>query len=363
MSDDLAEVIQTASRRPDAFAVDFRTVFDAAPRPLLLIAADPPKFTMLAVNRAHALSFRTAPEALQGHGVLEVFPPDPSAEVAAFADAIRISLNRVVDTAAVDQMPIRPYAVTGADGVVEERYWSAVNTPVLALDGAVTHIISAVQDVTGEVFERRSEAARSLLMREVDHRARNALAVVQSIIRLTGAPSLETFRRIVDGRVEALARAQTSLAARRWEGAILADIVEAELSAMADSSKFRLLGPQVLLVADQVQALSMIVHELATNARKYGALTAEAGRLTITWSIVPDGGLDIVWREEGGPAVEPPSRRGFGSRLILQLTRQLEGDIQYHWAPEGMRAELRLPRLIEPSGVPDESPWRLGPRP
>jgi len=130
-------------------------------------------------------------------------------------------MDRVVATRAPDQMPIRPYAVTLPSGAAEERYWSAANAPVLGPDGAVTHIVSAVRDATGEVLERRSEEARTLLMREVDHRARNALTVVQSFVRLTDAPTLEDFRQVLDGRVEALARAQTSLAARRWEGATL----------------------------------------------------------------------------------------------------------------------------------------------
>lgn len=343
MSEDMAAPAAAASRPSGPAAVDFSAVFEASPRPLLLIDADPPKFTMRAINRAHAAAFATTPEGLRGHGVFEVFPADPNAEVVAFADAVRVSLNRVMETAAPDKMPIRPYAVADAGGSSEERYWSAINTPLLAPDGTVTHIISAVQDVTGEVLGRRSEAARTLLMKEVDHRARNALAVVQSFIRLTRAPSLEGFRLILDGRVEALARAQTSLAERRWEGAILGDLVTAALSALSDPSRYRLEGPQVLLNAEQVQALSMIMHELATNASKHGALSAEGGVLTISWSRGVQGGLHITWLEEGGPAVQPPDDEGFGSRLISQLVRQLDGDIRYHWGPEGLRADLKLP--------------------
>src|SRR4029077_937868 len=136
----------------------------------------------------------------------------------------------VLATRAANQMAVRPYAVQAADGASVERYWSAVNSPMLGPDGAVAHIVSAVQDVTGEVMERRSEEARLLLMREVDHRARNALTIVQSIVRLTTASSLADFRDVIDGRVATLARAQTSLAARRWEGAWLGDVIEAELN-------------------------------------------------------------------------------------------------------------------------------------
>lgn len=327
---------------------DFRAVFDVSPRPLLLIATDAPRYTMLAVNRAHAAAFGTTPEALEGHGVLEVFPANPTPEVAAFAEAIRTSLERAIASGQPDQMSVRPYAVAQPDGTSEERYWSANNAPVLGPDGRATHIVSAIQDVTGEVLERRSEEARRLLMREVDHRARNALAVVQSFVRLTTAPSLEEYRRVIEGRVEALARAQTSLAARRWEGGSLREVIEAELASLADPGKCSLAGPQVLLPPEHVQAMSMTIHELATNARKYGALSTDGGSLTISWSLPHDEIVLLVWSEESGPEVSEPTRKGFGSRLIAQLAQQLGGDIAMHWRPQGLRADLRISLAKEP---------------
>lgn len=333
---------------PAMTPADFRSVFDVSPRPLLLIAADAPRYTMLAVNRAHAAAFGTTPEALEGYGVLEVFPANPTPEVAAFMEAIRTSLERAIASREPDQMAVRPYAVLQPDGSSEERYWSASNAPVLSPDGQPTHIVSAVQDVTGEVLERRSEEARSLLMREVDHRARNALTVVQSFVRLTTAPSLEEYRRVVEGRVEALARAQTSLAARRWEGGSLREVIESELASLADPGKYRLCGPQVLLPPEHVQAMSMTIHELATNASKYGALSTDAGTLEIAWSLPTDETLLMTWSEDGGPAVAAPTRKGFGSRLIAQLAQQLGGEIEHHWRAEGLLAELTISLTKEP---------------
>lgn len=341
MSDDLTAPRPIGTPGQDA-PLDFRAVFDASPRPLLLIAADPPKFTMLAVNAAHALAFQTTPQTLQGWGVLEVFPADAPPVVAEFVDAVRTSLEAVIATRTWNQMAPRAYAVQTPDGGSDERYWSAINSPIIGPDGQVTHIVSAVQDVTGEVMERRSEEARKLLMREVDHRARNALTVVQSFVRLTTADNLESFRRVVDGRVEALARAQTSLAARRWEGASLGEVIEGELASLSQPGKYSLSGPQVLLQAEHVQAMSMAIHELATNASKYGALSTEGGRLAIAWTTEPGGKLSLVWSETGGPKVPAPSREGFGSRLISQLTRQVGGEIAYDWRPQGLRVELTL---------------------
>ena len=323
-------------------APDFRAVFDASPQPLLLIAADAPRFTMLAVNTAHARAFATTPEALTGWGVLEVFGPAPEAEAAEFRDAIRVSLETVLRTRTAHAMAIRPYAVQFADAHPVERYWGATNSPMIGPDGGVTHILSAVRDVTGEVLERRSEEARTLLMREVDHRARNALAVVQSIVRLTTAASLEDFRKVLEGRVAALARVQTSLAARRWEGAWLSDVIEGELASLAEPGGYSLGGPRLLLPAEQVQAVSMIVHELATNASKYGSLSAAGGGLAVSWVRIGEGAVRITWLETCVNPIVPPTRAGFGSQLIAQLARQLQGEVVYDWRPSGLSAELRL---------------------
>jgi two-component sensor histidine kinase len=298
-----------------ALDADFRAVFDASPRPLLLLAADPPKFTMVAINTAHAQAFATTPEALQGWGVLEVFPADPPSAIREFMDAIRNSMDRVLATRAPDQMEIRPYPVQTPEGA-NERYWSAINSPVFDSSGAISHIVSAVQDVTGEVFERRSEEARNLLMGEVDHRARNALTVVQSLIQLTEARDLADFKATVLGRVEALAR-------RKCEGAHLRDILSEELAAMAGPEKYEISGPNLLLPAEHVQAMSMALHELATNAMKYGALKTDGGKLSVTWT-ASAGQLTLVWSEDCGRAI----------------AKQLGGQIKREWRPRGLRVEL-----------------------
>lgn len=339
-----------AAQTPDAVAEhDFRAVFEASPRPMLLIAADPPRYTMLAVNAAHARAFGTTPTALQGRGVLEVFPDEMNRSVTAFVEAIRASFEAVLATGAPSQMPIRVYPVVDpAEGAPRERYWSAINAPILTAAGQVSHILSAVQDVTGEVLERRSEEARALLMREVDHRARNALTMVQSMLRLTDARSLAEFKDVVTGRVEALARAQTSLARRKWEGADLRDVIDDELRALTVAGDYQVQGPTVLLEAEQVQPMSMIIHELATNACKYGALSAKAGALAINWAGDPANRVTVRWREINGPTVVEPQRSGFGSRLIRQLAQQLGGEARFDWRPEGLSVEFDV-LLVAPT--------------
>lgn len=332
-------------QRPAAATADdgvFRAVFQAAPRPLLLIAADPPKYTMVAANAAHARAFGTTPAALAGRGVLEVFPPDPPPQLAQFMAAIRTSLDAVMATGEPDQMGVRPYTTQWRDGEPIERFATAVNSPIKDATGRVTHILSASQDVTGEVQERRSEEARRLLMREVDHRARNALTVVQSFVRLTEAPDLASFRENLSGRVEALARAQTSLAARRWEGAGLRELIDAELAAISATGRYRLEGPAITLKPDHVQSTSMAIHELATNAAKYGALSTVAGAVEVSWNRTGRRTLTLSWTERGGPPVSAPLRLGFGARLIAELARQLHGAVRYDWRCEGLRVEIDL---------------------
>jgi PAS domain S-box-containing protein len=200
--------------------------------------------------------------------------------------------------------------------------------------------IIEVRDITGEKQDQR---ARELLMREVDHRARNALTVVQSILRLTSAADIASFRETVLGRVEALARAQGSLADRQWHGAPLSEVVEGALAAVASPEHYELVGPSLMLAPEQVQPVSMIVHELATNARKYGALSSPGGRLRVAWR-TGEGDVEITWREEGGPPVQEPEKKGFGSRLIRELAAQLGGSFSKAWLVSGIAARLTLPR-------------------
>ena len=187
---------------------------------------------------------------------------------------------------------------------------------------------------------KRTEQARELLMREVDHRARNMLSVIQSIVQLTRARSLPAYKEQVLGRISALARAQGLLAHRRWEGASLAGVVDAEMAALGKAGGYSIVGRDLSLPADAVQSVSMILHELATNARKYGAFSNEAGHVTIDWARRADGRLRLTWSETGGPLTAAPVHRGFGSRLIHDLARQLGGQALFHWRPEGLAVEM-----------------------
>lgn len=205
--------------------------------------------------------------------------------------------------------------------------------------------------------EKRAVERQSLLTREVDHRAKNMLAVVQAALRLTRATDMPGFVRAIEGRLAALARAQTLLSADHWSGADLQALLHGELSAFIDSSdcgpRVVMTGPQVTLPAGATQPLSMAIHELATNAVKYGALSSPAGRLAIDWQVEHSAGpyLRLRWAEAGGPPLlAPPASKGFGSRVLSGTLRdQLGGTVTMDWNAAGLVCTMEVP-LGRPAG-------------
>ena len=218
--------------------------------------------------------------------------------------------------------------------------------------GRVGPILGVNVDITAR---KEAEERQALLMREVDHRAKNALAVVQAVLRLTRAESMPAFAKAVEGRVAALARAQTLLTESRWTGADFQAMLRGELAPFVgngDGSQVRLDGPPVLLAPLIAQPLSMALHELATNAAKYGSLSVPDGKLELSWrEDRPAARLRLRWEEVGGPPVPgPPERRGFGSRVLEATVRdQLRGEVAIAWAPAGLVCEIDIP--LRPHGA------------
>ncbi len=210
-------------------------------------------------------------------------------------------------------------------------------------DGTAERMVGVLADVT----ERRAaEARQALLAREVDHRAKNALAVVQSVLRLTRAPDIASFKEAVEGRVAALARVQTLLAEDRWTGASLQALLEGELAPFrTDANRILLDGPPLALPPGAAQPLAMAAHELATNAVKYGALSVPGGRVAVDWIVAEGARLVLRWTESGGPAIATePARRGFGSRVLDGTIRgQLGGDVAKRWPGSGLVCTLQVP--------------------
>jgi len=191
---------------------------------------------------------------------------------------------------------------------------------------------------------KRAEELQQLLVNELNHRVKNSLTTVQSIASQTlrGASNPEAARDAIEQRICSLARAHDLLTAHSWSGADLREVVARAVEPFA-ADQFRIEGASVEVSPQQALALSMALHELATNAAKYGALSITAGRVDLAWRF--EGGiLTMQWAESGGPSVESPTRRGFGSRLIEQgLARELGGSTTVRYAPQGVFCEISAP--------------------
>jgi two-component sensor histidine kinase/CheY-like chemotaxis protein len=207
--------------------------------------------------------------------------------------------------------------------------------------GKITRVSGVTIDVTDL---KESEARRTLLVREVDHRARNALAIVQSIVRLTKAKSIDAYVSTVEGRIGALSAAHTLLSESRWEGANLKRLVDEELAPYRNAEVERVIvrGPSVFLKPETAQIVALVLHELATNAAKYGALAEFAGTVSLTWRCTRNR-LELQWFEAGGPPVKPPKTTGYGTKVITaSITQQLDGVANFDWQPDGLRFSMSL---------------------
>lgn len=223
-------------------------------------------------------------------------------------------------------------------------------------DGTLIHIsltVSPIKDETGRIIgaskiarditeRKRQEAFINLLSHEVDHRAKNLLAVVQSMISLTEGDTPEAVKASISGRIQALANAHNLLAVSHWEGASLESIVQHELAPY--KSRALINGPSRKVGPKTAQSISLALHELATNAAKYGALSATSGSVGVEWSLQPNEDLVLRWTEIGGPKISPPSREGFGSRAIkMMIKNQLNGSVQFDWRSTGLVCSMDIP--------------------
>ncbi len=244
---------------------------------------------------------------------------------------------------------VRYRMVRPDNGRVQWMYTAAAAEPPEARP--IRRLIGVVQDVT----ERRGDdELRATMVAELDHRVKNVLASVQSMALQSArkTASLDVFLKTFAGRLEAMASAHTLLTATRWRGAEIGNIAAAELGGLAPGQA-HWQGPEIVLNPRATNALTLALHELATNAVKYGALSAEAGRVDVTWRPLAEGGFELVWQERGGPPVIVPQRRGFGATLLERVTgRELGGSAVLEFRPGGVRALLRADSSALASGQP-----------
>jgi two-component sensor histidine kinase/DNA-binding response OmpR family regulator len=266
-------------------------------------------------------------------------------------ERLRAALESVTEHGQTYQTEFRVHRPSG------ELRW-CIGAAAASIDA--TRRVVGLSGVTVDITDRKSaEERQTLLVREVDHRARNALAVVQSMIRLTRAETKEAYIAAVEGRITALSRAHVLLSQSRWQGANLSRILDEELAPYRRSEADKIVteGPEVFLEPATAQILALALHELATNAAKYGALSSSFGRVKLSWELGPNG-LVLQWVESGGPVVEAPTCLGYGTRVIsASVERQLDGGAAFDWHPDGLRFTMSVPlgeRARPEAGVPPE---------
>lgn len=221
-------------------------------------------------------------------------------------------------------------------------------------DGNAMRMNGVTVDITDR---KRAEERQLVLAREVDHRAKNMLAVVLSVLRLTKAKSTPEFVSTVEGRIHALAATHNLLSATRWQGANLNQIVDEELAPYRTDHRKRIEagGPPAMLLPATAQAVALALHELATNAAKYGALSTDSGHLRLLWTI-DDQALVVDWTETGGPPASEPKSLGFGLSIVRSsIEAQFRGGVLYEWRPEGLHCRLSIPRaqIVGPTAAPE----------
>ena len=256
-------------------------------------------------------------------------------------EAVKV-LGRAVTEAREVEVEILNYRKDGS------TFWNRVTlSPVHDEAGALLYFFGSQLDVTQQRLAQASEAEDiRALMREIDHRAMNALAIVDGIVRLSRAHDIKQYAAAVQQRVQALARAHAFLSESRWQAARLHDVLHLQIDPYGPR-RATLDGPDIRIGATLVQPLALVLHEMIANASTHGCLSEPAGRLAVRWTPHEgESGLRLVWEETGGPP--PPRRRtgGFGSAMVTAIIeRQLRGQARLDWPETGLRAEFIVPDL------------------
>ncbi|MDQ3471216.1 MAG: PAS domain-containing protein [Pseudomonadota bacterium] len=295
--DDAGEIVEWFGVASDVTArvkadQSFTRLFEASPAPFLVLAPDPPRFTITEVNDAYLTATMRTRADLVGRPLFDAFPDNPNEPTITGASRLRDSLERVLASRQPDKLPGLKYDIARPDGTFEERWWSPVNSPILDEKGEVEAIIHNANDVTEErladLMLRESEQRQGLLLAELQHRVRNILAMIQSVVRRTLATSesAEEYASHLRGRIAAMARTQAVLTRNANRQVDLEEAIREELlSVIAPEEQFWCEGPDVALPPRAAEILTLSIHELATNSVKYGAFSGPEGQVEIRWTV------------------------------------------------------------------------------
>jgi PAS domain S-box-containing protein len=215
-------------------------------------------------------------------------------------------------------------------------------SPVIDAQGKIIGASKIARDITDR---KRNDEHIATLAREAEHRSKNILATVQATVSLSQSDTVNGLKSAIEGRIQALAKVHDLFVKSRWTGAELYSIAAQELAPYVGKveAHAQIDGPHVLLAANTAQVIAVALHELATNAAKYGALSVAKGHVVVKWSLAANDQLILTWTERGGPAVKKPTRQGFGTRVMERMIRDLnKGGLRFDWSVEGLTCEIIL---------------------
>jgi PAS domain S-box-containing protein len=283
-------------------------------------------------NKGAERVFGYTAEEATGKPITIVIPPDRH-------DEERIILERIRHGERIDHFETVRQRKDGSLIVV-----SLTVSPLKDAQGKIVGASKIAKDITER---KRSEEQIATLAREAEHRTKNVLATVQATVMLSQSDTPDGLKQVIQGRILALAKVHALFVESRWVGEPSCPVSRCKsfrrISKMANH-EFGLTAQQLLLEPTKAQAITMTLHELATNAAKYGALSVSTGRVEVNWSLARDGRLAMRWIERGGVPVETPSRRGFGTHVMRHIiTNQLGGEMHLDWRTEGLVCEVILP--------------------
>jgi PAS domain S-box-containing protein len=281
-------------------------------------------------NRGAERIFGYTPEEAVGRPITIVIPQDRQ-------DEERTILTRIRRGERIEHFETVRQRKHGSLIVV-----SLTVSPVRDAGGKIVGASKIARDITEQ---KRSQEQIAILAREAEHRSKNLLANVQATVKLSQSETTEGLKEAIEGRIRALANVHSLFVETRWIGAELSTVARQELapySRQGETARVRIDGPQVLLKPDIAQTIAVILHELATNATKYGALSTAQGVVELTWSHETDGRLLLCWTETGGPVVRTPTKLGFGTRVIKGMIGQFKGTTRFDWRAGGLVCEIDL---------------------
>jgi two-component sensor histidine kinase len=331
-----ARAVQARNRDLAAESQRIKAMFDQAPGFIAIV--DGPDHVFRIANKAYRSL--TGQRVIIGRTVAEALPEMVDQGLVALLDEVYRTGEPYIGRG------VRVAFAGLEEGLLEHRHLDFIFQPIFDDDGRVSQIFVQGQDVTEEVaaLERQQ-----LLIDELNHRVKNTLAIVQSLATQSfrDLDSSGAAREVFDARLRALALAHDVLTERSWQPAELDATVRGTLSAALGEAMDRVsaAGPKVLLTPQTSVSMALALHELATNAVKYGALSRGEGGIDLTWYIEDDGGrerLVLKWTESGGPRVAPPERRGFGMRLIERTFLADQGVSLLDFDPAGLRCRISL---------------------